>query len=52
MAGYTKEIEQKFGVIVIDPCAVALKFAEGFAEIGLRHSKIGHFSPPPIKTYR
>jgi len=52
MTGYTKEIEKKYGVVVVDPCAIALKFTESFVALGLRQSKIGHFSTPPRKIYR
>lgn len=52
MAGYTEELENKYNVVVVDPCAVALKFAEAFVTIGLRQSKVGHFSTPPQKIYR
>ncbi len=52
MAGYTEEVEKQHGVVVVDPCAIALKLAESFAALGLRQSKIGHFSQPPKKLYK
>jgi len=51
MAGYTEALEREHGVIVVDPCAVALKMAEAFARLGLRQSKLGHYAAPPEKRY-
>ena len=52
MAGYAKELEEKLGVVVLDPAAVALKMAEAFADLGLTHSKLGLFATPPEKVFR
>lgn len=52
MAGYTEALEKEYGVVVIDPCAVALKTAEGFVRLGLRQSKLGHYAVPPKKLYK
>ena len=51
MAGYAPELESKLGVKVLDPSAVALKVAEAMADLGLRHSKLGLFAPPPEKKF-
>jgi allantoin racemase len=52
MAGYALELELKLGVKVLDPSAVALKVAEAMADLGLRHSKLGLFAPPPEKKFK
>ncbi len=52
MAGYTKDLEETHKVVVVDPCAVALKTAEAFVCLGLRQSKLGHYSTPPKKLYK
>ena len=52
MAGYAPELESKLGVKVLDPSAVALKVAEAMADLGLRHSKLGLFAPPPEKKFK
>jgi allantoin racemase len=52
LAGYAKDIERELGVVVLDPVAVALKVAEAIADLGLRHSKAGLFSKPPVKTIK
>lgn len=52
MTGYTEELEQRYNVVVVDPCTVALKFVEAFASLGLRQSKVGHYSFPPEKLYK
>ncbi|SDP41950.1 aspartate/glutamate racemase family protein [Desulforhopalus singaporensis] len=52
MTGYTEQIEKQYGVVVIDPCTVALKFAESFVALRLGQSKTGHFAMPPAKLYR
>ena len=52
LSGYAKDIERELGVVVLDPTAVALKVAETFADLGLRHSKIARFATPPAKEIR
>jgi len=52
MAGYAGEIEQALCIKVLDPAAVALKTAEAMADLGLSHSKVGLFAPPPEKVFR
>jgi len=52
MAGYAPGLESKLGVKVLDPSAVALKVAEAMADLGLRHSKLGLFAPPPEKKFK
>ncbi len=52
MAGCTETLEREYGVVVVDPCAAALKFAEIFVRLGLRQSKLGHYAVPPKKIYR
>jgi len=49
MAGYAPELESKLGIRILDPSAVALKVAEAMVDLGLRHSKVGLFAPPPRK---
>jgi len=51
MTGYTEELEKRYRVTVVDPCTVALKFAETFVSLGLKQSKLGHYSKPPEKLY-
>lgn len=52
LSGYAGDIERELGVVVLDPTAVALKVAEAFADLGLRHSKIGRFATPPTKEIK
>lgn len=52
LSGYAKDIEAELGVVVLDPTAVALKVAELFADLGLRHSKVARFATPPIKEIK
>jgi allantoin racemase len=52
LSGYAEDIEKELGVVVLDPTAVALKVAEAFADLGLRHSKIGRFAAPPAKEIK
>jgi len=52
MAGYAPELESKLGVKVLDPTAVALKVAEAMVDLGLKHSKLGLFAPPPKKKFK
>lgn len=49
LTGYSEDIERELGAIVLDPTSVALKMAEAMADLGLRHSKVGRFSNPPVK---
>jgi len=51
MTGYTKALQERYGVMVVDPCTVALKCAEAFVSLGLRQSKVGHYAAPPEKLY-
>jgi allantoin racemase len=52
LAGYAADIERELGAVVLDPTAVALKIAEALTDLGLRHSKTGLFSKPPVKTIK
>ncbi len=52
MAGYAPELESKLGVKVLDPTAVAMKVAEAMVDLGLKHSKLGLFAPPPKKKFK
>lgn len=47
MAGYAKELEERLGVPVLDPSAIALKLAEAMVDLQLKPSKIGFFAHPP-----
>lgn len=52
LAGYSEDIERELGVVVLDPTSVAFKMAEAMADLGLRHSKVGRFSNPPVKEIK
>jgi allantoin racemase len=52
LSGYAKDVERGLGVVVLDPTSVALKIAEAMADLGLRHSKVGRFAPPPVKEIK
>ncbi|MEN6411481.1 MAG: aspartate/glutamate racemase family protein [Veillonellales bacterium] len=52
MAGYAKEIEDKLGIVVLEPSAVGLKIAEATASLGLKHSKRAYYSIPPKKEFK
>jgi allantoin racemase len=52
LAGYADDIERELGVVVLDPTSVAFKVAEAMVDLGLRHSKVGRFSRPPVKEIR
>jgi allantoin racemase len=47
LCGYDAELSSLAGVPVLDPVAVGVKTAEGLVGLGLRHSKIRKFAPPP-----
>ena len=52
LAGYAEDVERELGVVVLDPSSVALKVAEALVDLGLRHSKIARFAPPPEKEIK
>lgn len=52
MAGYAREVEQRLGLAVLDPSAVALKMCEALIDAGLRHSKRALFARPPEKGFK
>jgi len=52
LAGYAEDIERELGAVVLDPASVAFKVAEAIADLGLRHSKVGHFARPPVKEIK
>jgi allantoin racemase len=47
LCGYDQDLTKLAGVPVLDPVAVAIKVAEGFVGLGVTHSKIRKFAPPP-----
>ena len=47
LCGYDQDLTQLAGVPVLDPVAVAVKVAESFVGLGITHSKIRKFAPPP-----
>lgn len=47
LCGYDTELSRLAGVPVLDPVAVGVKVAEDLVGLGLRHSKIRKFAPPP-----
>ena len=51
MATLCGTLQQRLGVPVIDGVAVAVKFAEALAALGLGTSKVGDYAPPLPKTY-
>lgn len=51
MAALCGTLQQRLGVPVIDGVAVAVKFAEGLAALGLGTSKRGDYAPPLPKDY-
>jgi allantoin racemase len=52
MAPLCAELSQRLGVPVIDGVAVAVKFAESLASLGLRTSKHGDYAPPLPKPFK
>jgi allantoin racemase len=44
--GIAEDVQEKLRVPVLNPAAVALKTAELFVRLGLRHSKKAYPSPP------
>ena len=50
MADLCRSLSDEIGVPVIDGVAVAVKFAESLATLGLRTSKLGAWAPPPLKA--
>ena len=46
MAGYSGDVEEQLGAVVLDPTTVAFKIAEALGEAGIRHSKRGLYSTP------
>ena len=51
MAGVCATLQQRLGVPVIDGVAVAVKFAEALAALGLRTSKQGDYASPLPKPW-
>ncbi|MFO1326284.1 MAG: aspartate/glutamate racemase family protein [Rubrivivax sp.] len=51
MAALCRTLQQRLGVPVIDGVAVAVKFAEALAALGLRTSKLGDYATPLPKRY-
>jgi allantoin racemase len=51
MATLTRALQRRLGVPVIDGVAVAVKFAEALAALGLRTSKRGDYATPLPKRY-
>jgi allantoin racemase len=51
MAPLCAHLQQRLGVPVIDGVAVAVKFAEALASLGLGTSKRGDYAPPLPKVY-
>ena len=51
MAALTISLQQRLGVPVIDGVAVAVKFAEALAALGLKTSKRGDYARPLSKRY-
>ena len=51
MAALCAQLSQRLGVPVIDGVAVAVKFAESLAALGLKTSKRGDYAPPLPKRY-
>jgi allantoin racemase len=47
MAGYAQDLEERLGVPVLDPSAIALKVAEAMVDLQLKPSKMGFFAHPP-----
>jgi allantoin racemase len=52
LTGYSADIERELGVVVLDPTSVAFKVAEAMVDLGIHHSKAGHFSYPPVKEIK
>jgi len=48
MAGYAERVEQELGMTVIDPSSVTLKVAEALVDAGIKQSKRGLYSVPPV----
>ena len=51
MAALTAELQRRLGVPVIDGVAVAVKFAEALATLGLRTPKTGDYAAPLSKPW-
>jgi allantoin racemase len=47
LCGYERDLSRLAGVPVLDPVAVAVKVAEDLVALGLCHSKVRKFAPPP-----
>ena len=47
LCGYDTELSRLSGIPVLDPVAVGVKVAEGLVGLGLAHSKVRKFAPPP-----
>ena len=52
MAGYSRELEERLGVRVLDPVATAFKITEGMVDLGLTQAKVALFAPPPPKPFK
>jgi allantoin racemase len=47
LCGYDVELSRLAGIPVLDPVTVGVKVAESLVGLGLSHSKIRKFAPPP-----
>ena len=51
MATLCRELQRRLGVPVIDGVAVAVRFAESLAALGLKTAKSGDYAPPLVKPW-
>jgi allantoin racemase len=47
LCGYDQELSRRAGVPVLDPVAAGVRMAEDLVALGLSHSKLRKFAPPP-----
>jgi allantoin racemase len=52
LAGYAHDIAQELKVVVLDPSPIAIKMAEMFVTLGLKHSKRGIYAFPPPREFK
>ena len=52
MAGYADEVAKKLNIVILDPTAVALKYTEAIAGLGVKQSKRALYAHPADKVYK
>ena len=50
MTGYANSVQDKLGIVVLDPTVTTFKITEGLVDLGVRHSKRGLYALPLLSA--